>query len=335
VRVGVVGCGLIGSRRIETATRNGDVVEFVADVDEESAEEAATACGASWTTNWRELAAAPELEAVVVATHNKHAAEITTGLLEAGKHVLCEKPLGRTADEAAHIVAAARASGRVLKVGFNHRHHPALSRAHSLASAGEIGALLSIRAAYGHGGRAGYENEWRSDRDLAGGGELLDQGVHIIDLCRWFLDEVVEVAGFTATLFWPVEIEDNAFALLRTRSQQVATLHTSWTQWKNLFRFEIFGRDGYLTAEGLGGSYGEERLTHGIRPPEGGIPDERSWAYPGEDVSWTAEWTEFSDAIREGREPLGNGVDGLEAARIIDAIYEASRLGRAVALDAE
>lgn len=233
------------------------------------------------------------------------------------------------------MVQAAERHGVRLKTGFNHRHHPAVARAHELAEAGDIGPLLGIRAAYGHGGRPGYDQEWRGDAALAGGGELLDQGVHLVDLCRWFLGDFSSVSGAVATWYWDVEpLEDNGFALLRTSVGQVATLHSSWTQWKNLFRFEIFGRDGYLLIQGLGGSYGPERLVLGRRRPESGPPDETVWEFAGEDRSWELEWTEFSQAIAEDRRPIGDGRDGLAAALLMDAIYASARKGAVVAVEA-
>jgi predicted dehydrogenase len=209
-----------------------------------------------------------------------------------------------------------------------------LWKAHGLAQSGRIGPLLSIRAAYGHGGRPGYAQEWRGNADLAGGGELLDQGVHIVDLCRWFLGDFVQVSGMLGTWFWQVApLEDNGFALLRTSSGQIANIHTSWTQWKNLFRFEVFGRDGYLLINGLGGSYGIETLTLGLRRPESGPPIEETWEFPGPDISWQTEWERFKAAISEGRQPQGNGHDGFQAARVIDAIYESAKTGRMVELE--
>jgi predicted dehydrogenase len=288
---------------------------------------------AGWTDDWREVTSHPQIEAVVVATVNKSLLPITRAALQSGKHVLCEKPLGRNAREAKEMMETAQEAKRVLKVGFNHRHHPALGRAQEMAQAGIIGPLMSIRAAYGHGGRPGYEQEWRGDPELAGGGELLDQGVHVIDLCRWFMGDFVQVSGMLGTWFWQVApLEDNGFALLRTSQGQVAQIHTSWTQWKNLFRFEIFGRDGLLSIDGLGGSYGVETLTWGKRRPESGPPLMKTWQFPGPDISWQAEWEEFKKAIQEGRQPLGNGHDGYQAARVIDAIYESAKTERVVQL---
>ena len=321
----MVGCGLIGGRRARIAVEEGDTVAVVADVDPDRARELADDLGCRAVGDWREALVA-DVDAVVVATVNKELAPVGIAALSAGKHVLCEKPLGRNSEEAKALLDAAQASGRVLKTGFNHRHHPAVSQAHELAAAGEIGTLMGIRAAYGHGGRPGYEQEWRADPDLAGGGELLDQGVHVVDLCRWFLGEIAEVTGMTGTWFWEIApLEDNAFALLRARSGAMATLHTSWTQWHNLFRFEVFGRDGYLLIDGLGGSYGEERLRVGRRASGGGVPAEDEFRFPGEDVSWLLEWREFSAAIAEEREPLGSGEDGYRASLVLDAVYDSAR----------
>ena len=152
-------------------------------------------------------------------------------------------------------------------------------------------------------------------------------------LSRWFLGEVTEATGIVGTWFWDIApLEDNGFALLRTASGAVAAIHTSWTQWRNLFRLEIFGRDGYLVVDGLGGSYGTERLRLGRRLSGGGRPDEQEWDFEGDDVSWNNEWQEFKSAVADGREPLGSGEDGYRAAVVIDRIYESARTGRTVVI---
>ena len=334
MKIGIVGCGVIGNRRGQAARASGDEVLLVADLRQEAVAKASASLQTAGTLDWREVTAHPQIEAVVVATYNNSLLPVTVEALGNGKNVLCEKPLGRNAREAKTMMAASQAANRVLKVGFNHRHHPALGRAQEMAQSGQIGPLMSIRAAYGHGGRPGYDQEWRSDPELAGGGELLDQGVHVIDLCRWFMGDFVQVSGMLGTCFWQVApLEDNGFALLRTAQGQVAQVHTSWTQWQNLFRFEIFGRDGFLLINGLGGSYGVETLTWGRRRPESGPPLLETWKFPGPDISWQAEWEEFKKAIRERRQPLGSGHDGYQAARVIDAIYESAKTGRVVELE--
>ena len=256
-----MGCGPIGRKRAIVATKLGSEVTLVADINEEMASRLATDVGANATSDWRRVVDDPTIDVIVVATPTNLTVEIGVNAMGAGKHALCEKPLGRTAAEAATLVESAESAGVILKTGFNHRHHPAISMAHQICETGDIGDLLGIRASYGHGGRPGYETEWRAKPEIAGGGELLDQGVHVIDLSRWFLGQFSEVTGVTATWFWQIApLEDNCFALLRTRSGQIASIHCSWTQWKNLFRFEIFGRDGAILIDGLGGSYGRETL---------------------------------------------------------------------------
>ncbi|MFL5955192.1 MAG: Gfo/Idh/MocA family protein [Gaiellaceae bacterium] len=327
MRVGIIGCGLIGTRRAQTALASGDELLYVVDVTKERADELARKVGAV-RAEWSDVIKS-DVDVVVVATPNKFLQPTVVEALQAGKHVLCEKPLGRNAAEAETMVEAAKTAGRTLKTGLNHRHKQAISAAYGLLEKGAIGRPFAIRAAYGHGGRAGYNKEWRGDPELAGGGELLDQGVHVVDLCRWFLGEFVEATGVLGTWFWDVEpLEDNAFVLLRTEDGRVASFHTSWTQWRNLFRFEVLGTDGYLVVDGLGGSYGAERLTRGRRRNKGGVPEEETVSFPGEDLSWANEWREFKNAVEFGRQPLGSGEDGLAAARILDAVYAAASTGR-------
>lgn len=347
LRVGLVGAGVIGSRRAEVVHDDPSATLIAAaDVQRERAREVARRWGSQnclVVENWQDVALHPDVDVVVVSTINKFLAPVTIGALRAGKHVLCEKPLGRNLAEAQEMVAVAESSGRILKTGFNHRHHPAILRAHEIVSRGDLGAPMFLRCVYGHGGRPGYGKEWRGNADLAGGGEMLDQGIHVVDLCRWFLGEFTHVNGYLATYFWELghlpgdlerkaedgrmRLEDNAFALLRTASGRIASIHTSWTQWKNRFSFEVFARDGYVQIEGLGGSYGTETLRLGRRRPESGPPVEEVQVFEGPDMSWTAEWAEFRGAIEQGREPLGNGRDGLAAVRLVHAVYDSARTG--------
>jgi predicted dehydrogenase len=241
-----------------------------------------------------------------------------------GKHVLVEKPAARNAEELRPVVEAARNAGVVVKVGFNHRFHPAFLKAGELCDAGALGPLLYVRARYGHGGRRGYDREWRADPAVAGGGELLDQGVHLIDLSRWFLGDFIEVQGHVATWFWDMPVEDNGFLALRTARGQLAWLHASCTEWKNLFSFELFGRDGKLQIDGLGGSYGVERLAFYRMLPQMGPPETTLWEYPGEDRSWHDEWRHFAECVRSGGAPLGGLGDALAALEVVRHVYQQS-----------
>jgi len=195
---------------------------------------------------------------------------------------------------------------------------------------GAIGEPIFLRCRYGIGGRPGYEKEWRMNPEISGGGQLMDQGMHALDLARWFLGDFTEVSGFLQTAFWDIApLEDNAFALLRTEKEKVASIHVSWTQWKNLFSLEIFGQDGYCAVEGLGGSYGIEKAVLGKRAFQKPFQEEII-EFGGEDRSWQEEWQEFVNAIKEDREPLGNSVDGLEALKLAQAIYKSAQQGSVV-----
>jgi predicted dehydrogenase len=344
LRVGIVGCGLIGRKRANAiqASQTEKLV-VVADVNAERASNMAGEFGCAATAEWQQAIAEYDLDVLIVSTINKYLAPISQAALDAGKHVLCEKPPGRNAAETQCMVDAAKRSGCVLKVGFNHRHHPAIWRAHEFCAQGEIGSPMFIRAVYGHGGRPGYDKEWRADAELSGGGELLDQGVHIIDLCRWFMGDFADVFAATATYCWNLgyfqdvagqkrQLEDNAFALLRTAEGRIAQFQTSWTQWKNRFSFEVVGTNGYVRIEGLGGSYGDETLVIGHRRPESGPPVEEQIVFSGPDLSWQSEWLEFTSAIRDHRQSLANGEDGLRVMQIIAALYESSLSHQSVRL---
>jgi predicted dehydrogenase len=207
-------------------------------------------------------------------------------------------------------------------VGFNHRFHPAAQKAREILDAGGCGDIMFLRGRYGHGGRVGYDKEWRADPAKSGGGELIDQGVHLIDLARWFFGaELVDVQGRAETYFWKMPVDDNAFLTLATAKRQVAHLQVSCTEWKNLFSLEIYARHAKLHWEGLGGSYGPERLYHYAMRPEMGPPDAVIYEYAPVDRSWALEWADFARAVKDGRRPCGDVVDALETLKIVDRVY--------------
>jgi len=300
----------------------------VADRDEEKAARLAEMYGCQHTVKCSEIVRFAEVDAVVVATTNDALAEVTEAAVKNGKHVLVEKPAARSAAELEPVVEVARrafeANGVVVKVGFNHRFHPAMLKSREIFESGALGEMMFVRGRYGHGGRLGMEKEWRGDPEIAGGGEMLDQGVHLIDLARWFLGDFPDVAGHVGRYFWDWQVEDNGFALLKTDKGQVAWLHASCTEWKNLFSFEIYGRDGKLAIDGLGGSYGVERLSYYRMLPQMGPPETTIWEYPGEDRSWHLEWAHFLECVRDRRMPGGNLEDALAALRVVQKLYDGS-----------
>jgi predicted dehydrogenase len=252
-------------------------------------------------------------------------AAIAAGAAAAGKHVLIEKPAGRCGAELAAVREAAAKTGALVRIGFNHRYHRAFRKAREIFDSGALGEMMFIRGRYGHGGRPGYDKEWRAAPEKSGGGELVDQGMHLVDLARWFLGDFTEVKGFTGTYFWEMPVEDNAFLLLRTPSGQVASLHATWTEWKNLFSFEIYGRNAKLEISGLGGSYGMERLAFYRMLPHMGPPETTIWEYPMADDSWQEEVAEFIADIRLNRRPTPGLADAEAAWVIVETIYRESR----------
>ena len=323
LRVGIVGCGLIGQKRAKALGESRLVA--CADLNPARAQQlAAQYPGCRVAADWRELAGDPGIDLLIVATTNDCLAAVTEAAVGNGKHVLVEKPAARNSSEIRTLAAEARRRGVKVKVGFNHRFHPALQKAWSLFESGKIGPLMYIRGRYGHGGRIGYDREWRADPKLAGGGELLDQGVHLIDLARWFAGDFTEVSGHIATYFWNMPVEDNGFAMLKTTAGQVAWLHASCTEWKNLFSFEIYGRDGKLQIDGLGGSYGVERLTFYRMLPQMGPPETTAWEYPGDDSSWKLEYKHLVECIADDRQPLSNLDDAVAALEVVEQLYDQS-----------
>ena len=328
MNVGIIGAGLQGRRRAHALKQSeGARLIAVADINQDAAKSLTKDTDVKVSSLWEEVTARKDIEAVVVCTPSNLHAPISISALRNGKHVLCEKPLARNPDEAEEIVMTARENNVKLKCGFNLRHHPGIKQARDWVDQGFIGELSSVRCRYGIGGRPGYDKEWRADPDISGGGQLMDQGMHAIDLSRWFLGEFTEVAGFVQTAFWDISpLEDNAFCLLSTDEGQTASIHVSWTQWKNLFSFEVYGKDGYISVQGLGGGYGVETAVLGKRVFLEPFREEII-EFRGEDHSWEEEWQEFTSAIKENREPLANGYDGLEAVRLAYAIYDAASKG--------
>lgn len=323
MKVGIVGCGLIGQKRAKSLV--GASLAACADTNFPRAQQFACGfLGCVPVADWHSVVARNDIDVIVVATPHDALAEISRGAIECGKHVLVEKPAARHMDELKPLVAMARERKVLVRVGFNHRYHRAFRHARSIVDSGALGPLMFLRARYGHGGRVGYEREWRARPELSGGGELIDQGVHIIDLARWFLGDFTDVEGFAHTYFWDMPVDDNAFLLLKTAGKQVAFLHASCTEWKNTFSFELYGRSGKLQVDGLGGSYGVERLTYYKMLPDMGPPETTVWEYPMEDNSWEAEMTEFLEDIRQGKDPSPGLADAVAALEIVDRIYRMS-----------
>ena len=334
-KVAIIGAGLQARRRAPAIAEDADYeVALIIDRKEEKAAPLAKNYGAHVATDWKAAITDPNVDVVLILTYPDSHAMMSLAAMEAGKDVLCEKPLSRTEDEGRAMIEMANRTGRILKCGFNHRFHPAILEAYRLFSAGHIGRPVFGRARYGIAGREGIEKEWRSDPKIVSGGQLMEQGIHLVDLFRWFLGNMSRVTGMTAASHWPMPspLEDNGFVVMQSEAGVICSIHSSLTQWINLFEFEVYGAQGSLTVHGLGTSYGVEKLTISQHDPTGPFAS-RTIEYRGSDSSWKSEWIEFTRAIATRSDPLGNGEDGLRAMQIVNAAYAASRDGRTIHLD--
>ena len=262
LRIGIVGLGKMGKIRSETIREHDDTVLINA------TDPNPPTSGFEGVQLYPDFGAVirSEIDAVFVCTPNRFAPDVVVAALNAGKHVFCEQPPGRTLGDVERILAAERDNpGLTLKFGFNHRYHFGIQEAKRIIDSERYGKILWMRGVYGKGERIGQTEEWRDDPEIAGGGILMDQGIHMLDLFRFFCGEFVEIKSMCTTAYWGGELEDNAFALLRDEAGRIAMLHSSFTQWKHRFTLEIYMSDGYLVVDGMPSStrsYRDEWITH-------------------------------------------------------------------------
>jgi predicted dehydrogenase len=321
----VIGCGLIGRKRVIALGPNPPLL-YTCDLDAaRAAALAQLAPGCTAVTDAAPVFADARVTAVIISTLNASLAPLALAAVHAGKHALIEKPGALNAAQLRTLRDAAQQTGARVRLGYNHRYHGALLKARALVDAGALGPLMFLRARYGHGGRKGYDREWRADPALAGGGELIDQGVHLIDLAGWFLGEFPTVEGHATTSFWDMKVDDNAFVSLRTAAGQTAWLHASCTEWKNMFSLELYGRTGKIIIDGLGGSYGLEKLTYYPMPADmlGKPTPPEIFEFPS-DNSWALETQAFVNDTRLACEPAPGLTEGIRTLEIVEAIYRRS-----------
>ena len=343
LRVALVGCGEIGEVRAAAMAHSPDVQLAIAcDVDMKRAEAIARRYRCEALGSWQEAVMRKDIDIIDVATPTRWHAEVAVAAAGHGKHILVEKPLARNLEEAQQMVAAARAGGVKLKTGFNHRYYQAVEAAKRAVDAGEIGELMFVRSAIGHEGGDEFLGKWMTRADIAGGGTLLDNGIHILDLTRYFLGEVSEAEGLVATSRWNVgPLEDNAFALFRSQSGVIASVSSSWTEWAGYrFMIEAYGTKGFVQA-----AYPPMRATIGINRQSGRPARKRRLFFPIFQVqerlagywltarmSFVREFADFAHAIRSGGDVFSSGDDGLRANEMAYAVYESARTGTRVKL---
>lgn len=331
LRAGVIGYGYMGQIRCHNVADHPDTV--LAGVCDPFAALSEEKLHAPIFPSYQTLIDS-DVDVVFVCTPNSITPEVTIYALQHGCHVFCEKPPGRSLDDIKRIIAAEQLRPDLkLIFGFNHRHHPAVADAKAMVESGSMGKLLWLRGVYGKSGGDNFEKSWRNDPAVGGGGILLDQGIHMLDLFRYFCGDFPEVIGMTTTAHWNIPVEDNAFVLLRSAEGAVAQLHSSATLWKHTFRLEIGLENGYLTVSGLlskTGSYGRETLLIGRRPARGeraalGNPREET-VYYDTDPSWDIQVRHLVDCILNNA-PISDSAsaDALKVMEIIDLVYRQAK----------
>lgn len=321
MKIAIIGAGLIGRKRAQALPSDVDLIT-VCDINKQRALEFANDFKCESENDWRNVVNNPTVHAIIIATTNKFLSTIGVSAILQGKHVLIEKPGARNLEELQKIVKANNKRKVVVMVGFNHRYHPAILKAKTLINSNKFGKVLFIRARYGHGGRLGYEKEWRFKKDISGGGELLDQGSHLIDLVNFFCGRMHNVVGLTSRLFWKSKVEDSAFFILSNKKGQVAQLSATWVEWKNIFCLEIMLKRAKIQIDSLGGSYGREKLTLYKMRPEMGPPDMEEFLFDEKDNSWKDENSLFLKRIKQ-KDYSDRGIkDALYVMSIIKKLYQ-------------
>jgi predicted dehydrogenase len=313
--VSIIGCGLIGHKRAAALSQARLV--SCCDTEPSRAKALAERYKARPVNDYQEALADPEVDIVIVATTNDVVSKIALTAAQGGKYVLIEKPGARSAAELAALLPFRDR----IRVGYNHRFHKAIRKAKEIWDSGSLGEPMMLRARYGHGGRVGYDKEWRANKELSGGGETLDQGSHLLDLSQYFLGNMKLLFGTSRTYFWDMPVDDNGFAVLENKDGKIAMLHASCTEWKNTFSLELYARMGKLDINGLGGSYGTERVTLYQMTPQMGPPDATTWEFPIDD-SWAYEFQELLADMRLKRVPQPGVDEGLAVLRLVEGIYK-------------
>ena len=322
--VALIGAGRMGARWASIiAISKQASLRLVVDKDVALSEQVAKIHGAASGTNQR-AAFGSDIDAVCIVTPHKFLYPLAKEALLAGKHVFVEKPGSRTESEMRDLIRIAREKRLTLTVGFNYRLFDSLRQAKKIVENGAIGAVHSVRIVHGHPGRVGYKKEWRMQKELAGGGVLMDQGPHVIDLARWFLeDTITQVSGVTSNAVWKAEVEDIAVLFLKTNKGKVASLQVSISEWKPVFSCHIGGEKGYLSIRGLGRKYGNgESFSVGIYNRKKEVLKEKILRCdPDADKALTLELGSFLDALANGVRKNESAEDAAEVLSIIGKVY--------------
>ena len=328
LKVGIAGYGVVGKRRRDCVEKNPNL-ELIAVCDQVFSEDASKSDGIRTYKSYKELLT-ENLDILIVCLTNDIASEVTIAGLEVGLHVFCEKPPGRNVSDITRVINIEKNKPNLkLMYGFNHRYHDSVQEALKLVHSGEMGKVINLRGVYGKAKLITFNQpDWRTQREISGGGVLLDQGIHMVDLMRLFGGEFKEVNSFISNGHWGYNVEDNAYALMRTNDGIVAMLNSSATQWRHRFHLDINLEKGSVILGGiLSGtkSYGAETLTVVKADPDNdmGDPMERITRY-NKDHSWATEIDQFIDCIMNNKKIInGNSDDALQTMKLVFKIYYA------------
>jgi len=325
IRVGIVGFGYMGEIRKQVVERNPRLeLAGICDTNPAIKEKIK---GCKLFSSFDKLIKSG-VDAVFVCTPNFYSPDICIRSLNLGKHVFCEKPPGRNKQDVQNIIRA-EINGLKLMFGFNHRFHPGILKAKAIIDNKRLGGIIGMRGVYGKSGGVNFLQSWRNDKRISGGGILLDQGIHMLDLFLYLCGDFEYVKCYTDNSFWKMELEDNAYVILKNSKGQSAVLHSSATLWKHTFRLDIMMEEGYLVVDGLlskTGSYGREKIILGKRQFEDqttaiGNPAEEV-NYFDKDSSWDLEVDQFCDCI-ENNLPVtvSSSQDALKVMDVIEKAY--------------
>jgi predicted dehydrogenase len=326
LKVGIAGYGIVGKRRHIFIDQHPNL-EVVAVCDQNFKEPYTQNDGLAYFSNTEALLDTDDLDILFVCLTNNIAAEVTIAGLNKGLHVFCEKPPGMSVNDIENVIAVEKANPKLkLKYGFNHRYHNSIRKALQIIQSGELGTIINLRGVYGKSRVIPFSGGWRSKRELAGGGILLDQGIHMVDLMRLFCGEFVDVKSYISNDYWKHDVEDNAYALLKDKSGRIAMLNSTATQWQHKFSLDISLTQGYIELSGIlsgSKSYGEEKIVFGKRDEESdnGQMESKTIKFL-QDNSWKDEIFEFADAIlNDTKIQSGNSSDALETMKLVFEIY--------------
>ena len=322
--IALIGAGRMGARWAKVISEStGCSLALVSDRDAALAKRIAGLYGADFSADQNAVFDS-DVSAVVIVTPHAFLYPLAKKALLSGKHVFVEKPGSTTADEMRELTRIANDKKLMLIVGFNYRFFDSVRKAKHIVEGGGIGEVVSLRIVHGHPGRPGYEKEWRMQKRLSGGGVLMDQGLHVIDLARWFLGEpATRVNGVTSNFSWKAEVEDAAFVLLETKQKKLASLSVSISEWEPVFSCHITGKKGYIFIPGLGRKYGiGDRFEIGLYDRKTGRLEKRSVpCNPDADAALSLEFKAFIGALSGENGAESNASDAAEALALIEQVY--------------